>query len=43
MVYIDPDREFAAAKFSSQSDTVNVGMVIDQLLGFEAITNAICG
>ena len=28
--------------FSSQSDIVDVGMVIDQMLGFEAIANTIC-
>lgn len=42
MLYIDPDREFIAAKFSSQPDMVNVRMVIDQMLAFEAIADTIC-
>jgi len=42
MLYIDPVREFAAAKFSSQPDFVNVEMVIEQMRGFEAIASSVC-
>jgi CubicO group peptidase (beta-lactamase class C family) len=36
-IYIDPEREFIVAKFSSQPEQANIGMALDQVLGFEAI------
>ncbi len=36
-LYIDPDREFLVAKFSSQPAPVDIAMALDQVRGFEAI------
>ena len=36
-LYIDPEREFVVAKFSSQPDQANISMALDQMLAFEAI------
>ena len=39
-LYIDPGRDFEVAKFSSQA---NVSMILDQIRGFEAISQRVCG
>jgi CubicO group peptidase (beta-lactamase class C family) len=36
-LYIDPEREFVVAKFSSQPDQATTAMAVDQMLAFEAI------
>jgi len=36
-LFVDPERELAIAKFSSQPDHVNPGMTLDQFHAFEAI------
>lgn len=38
-LYIDCERNFVAAKFSSQPEQVNIAMAMDQILAFEAITD----
>ena len=42
-LYIDPQREFVVAKFSSQPARVNTAMAVDQMLAFEAIENFLVG
>ena len=39
--FIDPQREFVVAKFSSQPGQADITMATDQMLGFEAIVDAI--
>ena len=40
-LFIDPEREFVAAKFSSQPAQAELNMALDQALGFEAIINTL--
>ncbi len=40
--YIDTEKDFVAAKFSSQPKYENVEMEADELLGLEAIVANIC-
>ncbi len=40
MLYIDPERDFVAAKFSSQPEAVDFAMALDQIDGIEAILDA---
>ena len=40
-LFIDPQREFVVAKFSSQPGQADITMATDQMLGFEAIVDAI--
>jgi len=40
-MYIDPDREFAAAKFSSHPEPVNDAAFWEQILAFEAVADAL--
>ncbi|MEH6549781.1 MAG: serine hydrolase [Pseudomonadales bacterium] len=42
-LYIDPERDFVVAKFSSQPAQADVSMVLDQIRGFEAIALQVCG
>ncbi|MCZ6831485.1 MAG: hypothetical protein O7F73_18205 [Gammaproteobacteria bacterium] len=42
-LYIDPEREFIVAKFSSQPDQANTAMAVDQMLAFEAIAKILAG
>jgi len=42
-LYIDPEREFVVAKFSSQPDQADIAMVLDQILAFEAIAKIVAG
>ena len=41
-LYLDLKRDFVVAKFSSQPAQANVAMVLDQMMGFEAIANRVC-
>jgi CubicO group peptidase (beta-lactamase class C family) len=40
-LFIDPQRRFVAAKFSSQPEQADLGMALDQALAFEAIADAL--
>jgi CubicO group peptidase (beta-lactamase class C family) len=40
-LYIDSEKEFVAAKFSSQPGQADIGMFIDHLLAFEAIAGTV--
>lgn len=42
-LYIEPEREFVVAKFSSQPDQADIAMVLDQILAFEAIAKMLAG
>ena len=42
-LYIDPERDFVVAKFSSQPAQADITMVLDQIRGFEAIAQQVCG
>ena len=42
-LYIDPERDFVVAKFSSQPAQADTSMVLDQIRGFEAIAQQVCG
>lgn len=41
MLYVDCEREFVAAKLSSQPAQDNIEMAMDQMLAFEAITDSV--
>jgi len=41
-MYIDPERQFVAVKFSSQPHQSDANMVLDQMLAFEAIADFVC-
>jgi CubicO group peptidase (beta-lactamase class C family) len=40
-LYIDCERKFVAAKFSSQPEQANIAMAMDQMLAFEAIVDTV--
>lgn len=40
-LFIDPENEFVAAKFSSQPAQADIGLALDQALGFEAIIGSL--
>jgi CubicO group peptidase (beta-lactamase class C family) len=40
-LYIDPEREFVVAKFSSQPEQADTTMALDQMLAFEAIADTL--
>ena len=42
-LYLDPGRDFVVAKFSSQPAQADITMVLDQIRGFEAIAQQVCG
>jgi len=39
--YVDAERDFVVAKFSSQPDQADVAMAVDQMLAFEAIADTV--
>ena len=41
MIVVDCEREFVAAKFSSQPEQANLAMAMDEMLAFEAIAKAV--
>jgi len=41
MLYVDCEREFVAAKLSSQPEQANIAMAMDEMLAFEAITESV--
>ena len=41
MLYIDPDREFVAAKFSSQPELASVKNALEQIHAIEAIADVL--
>lgn len=41
-LYIDPERDFLVAKFSSQPAQADINLALDQIRGFEAIADQVC-